>query len=52
MDGNRVIERPARAAWVGEAFASLSLSWPLVLTNTAQTAITATDVLILGRLGP
>ncbi len=52
MDGNRVVERPARAAWVGEAFASLSLSWPLVLTNTAQTAMTATDVLILGRLGP
>jgi MATE family multidrug resistance protein len=52
MDGNRVIERPARAAWVVEALASLSLSWPLVLTNTAQTAMTATDVLILGRLGP
>jgi MATE family multidrug resistance protein len=43
--------RPPRAAWLDEALASLSLSWPLVLTNTAQTAMTATDVLILGRLG-
>lgn len=28
------------------------LAWPMILTNLAQTAMTATDVLILGRLGP
>ncbi|MDP3255615.1 MAG: MATE family efflux transporter [Bosea sp. (in: a-proteobacteria)] len=30
----------------------LRLGWPLVLTNLAQTAMTATDVLMMGRLGP
>ena len=30
----------------------LQLSWPLVLTNLAQTAMTATDVLMMGQLGP
>ena len=30
----------------------LALSWPMVLTNLAQTAMTATDVMIIGRLGP
>ena len=28
------------------------LSWPLVLTNLAQTAMTTTDVLMMGHLGP
>jgi multidrug resistance protein, MATE family len=45
-------ERPARAAWAKEAAASLALSWPLILTNAAQTAMTSTDVLVMGRLGP
>jgi MATE family multidrug resistance protein len=43
--------RPTRNAWAQEAFASLALSWPLILTNAAQTAMTATDVLVMGRLG-
>ena len=30
----------------------LRLSWPLILTNMAQTLMTATDVVMLGRLGP
>lgn len=30
----------------------LALGWPMVLTNLAQTAITATDVVMIGRLGP
>jgi MATE family multidrug resistance protein len=30
----------------------LALSWPLVLTNVAQTAMTATDVMMMGHLGP
>ncbi len=30
----------------------LSLAWPMILTNLAQVAMTATDVAIIGRLGP
>lgn len=30
--------------------ATLRLSWPIVLTNLAQTAMTATDVMLMGRL--
>lgn len=29
----------------------LSLAWPMILTNLAQVAMTATDVMIIGRLG-
>lgn len=43
--------RPPRL-WLTEAGAMLQLSWPLVLTNLAQTAMTATDVLMMGQLGP
>ena len=35
-----------------EAGATLRLGWPLVLTNLAQTAMTATDVMMMGQLGP
>ena len=34
-----------------EVGAMLRLSWPLILTNMAQTLMTATDVVMLGRLG-
>lgn len=37
--------------WTAEFRASLALGWPLILTNLAQAALTATDVLLLGRLG-
>jgi MATE family multidrug resistance protein len=37
--------------WRGEIRATLALSWPMVLTNLAQTAMTATDVMFLGRVG-
>lgn len=30
----------------------LALSWPMVLTNLAQTAMTTTDVVMMGHLGP
>ena len=40
-----------RAAWLAEARATLALSWPLILTNLAQHGMTATDVLMMGRLG-
>jgi len=38
--------------WRDEIRATLSLSWPMVLTNLAQIAMTATDIIFLGRLGP
>ncbi len=38
--------------WRDEIRATLSLSWPMVLTNLAQVAMTATDVMMIGRLGP
>lgn len=41
-----------QSALSGEIFAMLRLSWPLILTNMAQTAMTATDVMMLGWLGP
>ncbi|MFC3206515.1 MATE family efflux transporter [Aquamicrobium soli] len=36
--------------WRSEIKATLALSWPMVLTNLAQTAMTVTDVMILGRV--
>lgn len=47
-------ERPTavRGPWAAEARATLSLSWPLVLTNLAQMAIMTTDVVMMGWLGP
>lgn len=38
--------------WIREARAMLVLAWPMVLTNLAQTAMTATDVMMMGRLSP
>ena len=38
--------------WAGEARATLGLAWPLILTNVAQTLMTATDVVMMGWLGP
>lgn len=37
--------------WRAEVRATLALAWPLILTNLAQSAIHATDVILLGRLG-
>jgi MATE family multidrug resistance protein len=42
----------ARDVWLGEIRATLTLGWPLVLTNLAQIALTTTDVIVLGRVGP
>ncbi len=43
--------RPA-SPWLAEVKAMLALSWPMVMTNVAQTAMTATDVIMMGHLGP
>ena len=41
-----------RAARAAELRATLALSWPLVLANVAQNALTTADVMLTGRLGP
>ncbi len=38
--------------WGREVLATLVLSWPIILTNLAQTGLGATDVLMLAWLGP
>lgn len=43
---------PTVNSWLSEARATLALAWPMVLTNLAQTAMTVTDVMMLGRLSP
>lgn len=48
MDDNMI----SRAPWRAEARALLSLSVPLVIGNLGWSAIAATDLLLLGRLGP
>lgn len=40
------------APWRREAFATLSLAWPMIIAQLAQMALPTTDVLLLGRLGP
>src|SRR5262247_3119047 len=43
---------PARESpWRDEIRATVSLAWPMVLTNLAQVAMTATDVMMMGRAG-
>src|SRR5687768_9588804 len=40
-----------QSLWRDEVRAMAKLAWPLVLTNLAQTAMTVTDVAIIGPLG-
>ena len=42
----------AQTPWRAEFRAMLALAWPMILTNLGQTAMTATDVMMMGRLGP
>ncbi|MBS3651170.1 MATE family efflux transporter [Pseudaminobacter sp. 19-2017] len=49
------IETGAKAPaspWRDEIRATLALSWPMILTNLGQVAMNATDVLLMGRIGP
>jgi multidrug resistance protein, MATE family len=43
---------PHASTWRSELAASLTLGAPLVLANLAQAALTTTDVMLMGRLGP
>ncbi len=45
------IDNIDRAAWISELRATLSLGWPLVLTNVAQSALMTSDVILMGWLG-
>ena len=49
---SEIAESRPHHSWLTEARAMLALSWPMVLTNVAQTAMTATDVIMMGHLGP
>ncbi|MBN9489580.1 MAG: MATE family efflux transporter [Alphaproteobacteria bacterium] len=51
MNGVASITTNSWKAWTAEARATITLAWPLILTNVAQTAMTTTDVLLMGRLG-
>jgi MATE family multidrug resistance protein len=46
------LQMAPRQAWGAEIRATLSLAWPLILTNLAQVAFGATDVVMMGWLGP
>jgi len=39
-------------AWIAEFRAMMVLAWPMILTNLGQTAMNATDVMMMGRLSP
>ncbi len=41
---------PVRPGWRVEAWATLALAWPIVLTNLSQMAMALTETLLLGRL--
>lgn len=44
---------PSRSSlWRSEILATLTLGWPLVITQLAQMALSTIDVLLLGHLGP
>lgn len=48
---NRSAEPVAEAHWRVELGATLSLAWPLILSNLTMAAIQATDVVLMGWLG-
>jgi MATE family multidrug resistance protein len=52
MNADAQTKTTSRMTWAGEARATLVLAWPLILTNLAQTLMTATDVVMMGWLGP
>jgi multidrug resistance protein, MATE family len=45
------LEAQDNQPWRAEASAMLALAWPLILSNLTMTLISATDVVLLGRLG-
>src|SRR5262245_35000428 len=49
---NRADPRSATGPWRDELRATLALAWPLMLANLTMQLIQATDVILLGWLGP
>lgn len=49
---SRTLPSTTTSKWRAEARATLLLAYPLILTNLAQALIHATDVVLLGWLGP
>jgi MATE family multidrug resistance protein len=47
-----MIREAHRSAWRAEIQATLTLGWPLILTNLAQTALLTADVILMGWFGP
>src|SRR5687767_2580696 len=45
-------QRAARRAWTDELRATIALAWPLILSNLTMALIQATDVVLMGWLGP
>ena len=43
---------PTSRTWGAELAATFALAWPLVIAQMAQTALTTTDVIMMGWLGP
>lgn len=57
QDGVAPAQQPAAAidvgtSWGAELRATFALAWPLVIAQLAQTALTVTDVIMMGWLGP
>ncbi|WP_155263851.1 MATE family efflux transporter, partial [Sphingomonas segetis] len=50
--GARISQADRNSPWFTELRATMALAWPLILANVTQQAIQATDVLLMGRLGP
>jgi MATE family multidrug resistance protein len=49
--GSQAIPRPGRL-WRDELGATVALAWPLILSNLTMALIQATDVVLMGWLGP
>lgn len=52
MSADATALKTDRHLWIAEARATIALAWPLIATNLAQVAINATDVIMMGWLGP
>src|SRR3954468_4956720 len=52
MSKRESIAAGASQLWRAELRSMLTLAWPLILANLTQQVIQATDVLLMGRLGP
>jgi multidrug resistance protein, MATE family len=52
MSDLALLRASPRRAWLDEVRATLALAWPIILTNLLQIALTTTDVIMMGRLGP